>query len=228
MSVAPLCSWGAPEGQRGKAFAPSKAVLQPAAPLCDCWLGAGALQSAVLLCPGGALAEVPGVGMLCAGSAPLSLAAVNTARGSQLWTAGPVAHLLLGGREEQGPPASALQRAWSCCIQHKALILLCCQYTFIGKDRSSGAVSAALERMHAWSCPSLPTWMQQAGAAVGLLEPEKGSRLLIFALGLRQLPFPALLVSWLCSALSRVFWDSSVFQPWVQEDCWGKPSHCSC
>lgn len=51
---------------------------------------------------------------------------------------------------EPGANASAV-----CCIQQKALILLCCQYTFVGEGLIPCAVSAASERMHAWSCPSL-------------------------------------------------------------------------
>lgn len=62
MSVAPLCSWGAPEGQRSKAFAPSKALLSQQPPCVSVgWvllpgqvlLGAGALGSAVPLHPRG-------------------------------------------------------------------------------------------------------------------------------------------------------------------------------
>lgn len=158
---------------------------------------------------------------LCAGSAPLSLAAVNTAWGSRLWTAGPAA-LLLGLGEgknkvllpplcrEPGADASAV-----CCIQHKALILLCCQYTFVGEASIPWCCYCCLRADARLELPiSLPTWVYQAGTAVGLLEPEKRSCLLIFALETRAAasawPLQALLVSQLCSPLSCAFWDSSV------------------
>lgn len=60
-----------------KLFAPSKDALQPAALWCDCWLCAGALQSAVPLYPGGPGRGPRGGDALC-WLCSLSLAMLNS------------------------------------------------------------------------------------------------------------------------------------------------------
>lgn len=222
MFIAPLCSLGAPEGQRNKDLAP---VLWPATPSCDCWLGAAYCLGSPFCCASrswGALAEVLGWGCFVLLWFPLPGCSEYSV-GKWLWRAGPAAHLLLGGREEQGPPASALQRAWSRCFcsllyPAQALILLCCQNTFAGEALILSAVSAAAERVCTWSCRSVfPPGCDRLGQQWGCWSHGRVcSRLLIFALGLGQHDLSE--VCWLCSTLSCMFWDSSVFQPWV----WGR------